>query len=153
MSGLELKIPPDVVWIVVAAMMWFAAELTPGLAVALPFRLPVAGAFAAAGMALIIGARVMLHRARTTWHPTGPERTTILVRGGVFRLSRNPIYLGMLLVLVGLSVVLANPLSLVLTAIFALWTGRFQIRPEERVLSRTFGQEYRDYSVEVRRWL
>lgn len=133
--------------------MWFAAEMTPGLAVTLPFRLSVAAVFVAAGVALIVGARLALHRARTTWHPAGPERTTTLVRSGVFRFSRNPIYLGMQLVLVGLAVALANPLSLVLAAVFAVWMDRFQIRPEERALSRAFGSEYHAYSARVRRWL
>lgn len=133
--------------------MWFAAEMTPGLAVALPFRLPVAAVPVAAGVASIVGARVALHRAHTTWHPARPERTTALVRSGVFRFSRNPIYLGMLLVLIGLAVALANPLALALAAVFAAWMDRFQVRAEERALSRAFGREYREYSARVRRWL
>lgn len=153
MSGLELKVPPDVVWLAVGAIMWLASKVTSGLAVTLPLRLLVAAACVAVGVGCIVGARVILDRAHTTWHPTAPERTTSLVRGGVFRFSRNPTYLGMLLVLVGWAVVLANPLALVLSAIFALWMDRFQIRPEERVLSPLLGQEYRDYVSEVRRWV
>ena len=153
MSGLELKVPPDVVWLAVGVIMWLASKLTPGLAVTLLLRLLVAAACVVVGVGLIVGARVMLDRAHTTWHPTEPERTTSLVSGGVFRFSRNPTYLGMLLVLVGWGVVLANPLALVLTAVFAVWMSRFQIRPEERVLSALLGQEYRDYASGVRRWV
>jgi protein-S-isoprenylcysteine O-methyltransferase Ste14 len=152
-SGLELKVPPDVVWLAVGVTMWLASKVTPGLTVPLPLRLIVAGLCVALGVGLVVGARVMLDRAHTTWHPTEPERTTSLVSGGVFRFSRNPTYLGMLLVLVGWGVVLANPLAFVLAAIFALWMSRFQIRPEERVLSALLGQEYRDYASRVRRWV
>ncbi|HET6475005.1 MAG TPA: isoprenylcysteine carboxylmethyltransferase family protein [Thermoleophilia bacterium] len=113
----------------------------------------MAAACVVVGVGLIVGARVVLDRAHTTWHPTEPECTTILVSGGVFRFSRNPTYLGMLLVLVGWGVVLANPLAFVLSAVFALWMSRFQIRPEERVLSVLLGQEYRDYASGVRRWV
>jgi protein-S-isoprenylcysteine O-methyltransferase Ste14 len=153
MSGLELKVPPDVAWLAVGAIMWLAAKSTPGLNGALTLRLLVAAACVAAGVGLIVGARIMLDRAHTTWHPAEPERTTSLVSGGVFRFSRNPTYLGMLLVLVGWGVVLASPLAFVLSAVFALWTSRFQIRPEERVLSARLGQEYRDYASGVRRWV
>jgi len=153
MSGLELKAPPDVVWLVVGAMMWLASRMTPELAVDMPLRLVAAAALIALGVGLIVGARIMLDRAGTTWHPSEPERTTRLVSGGVFRLSRNPIYLGMQLVLVGWAVVLASPLALVVSAIFALWIDRFQIRPEERALSALLGQEYRDYARAVRRWV
>jgi protein-S-isoprenylcysteine O-methyltransferase Ste14 len=153
MSRLELRVPPDVVWLVVAAVMWLASATTPGLAVSVLLRLAGAAAFIVVGVALIAGARVMLDRAGTTWHPSEPERATDLVRDGVFRFGRNPTYLGMLLVLVGWAAVLASPLALVLSAVFALWMDRFQIRPEERVLSALFGQDYRDYAGEVRRWL
>jgi len=152
-SGLELKAPPDIVWLVVGAMMWLASTMTPGLAVAKPLRLVVAAALIALGVGLIVGARIMLDRAGTTWHPSDPERTTALVSGGVFRLSRNPTYLGMQLVLVGWAVVLASPLALVVSAVFALWIDRFQIRPEERALAALLGQEYRDYARAVRRWV
>ena len=153
MSRLELRVPPDLVWLVVAAAMWLASATTPGLAVSLPLRLLVAAAFIAVGVALVVGARVMLDRAGTTWRPSEPERTTGLVRDGVFRFGRNPTYLGMLLVLLGWAVVLVSPFALVLSAVFALWMDRFQIRPEERVLTALFGQDYREYVSEVRRWL
>lgn len=133
--------------------MWMASRMTPELAVAQPLRLLLAITLTAVGVGLIIGARGALNSARTTWHPTEPERTTHLVSTGVFRLSRNPMYLGMLLVLLGWAAVLANPVAMVLSAAFVLWMNRFQIRPEERVLSTLLGQEYRVYASEVRRWL
>jgi protein-S-isoprenylcysteine O-methyltransferase Ste14 len=133
-------------------MMWLASKVTPDLSIALPFRLLAAVVFALAGVGLIVAARIMLDRAHTTWHPTEPERAANLVSAGVFGFSRNPTYLGMLIVLIGWAIALANPVALAISAIFALWMSRFQIQPEERVLEKLFGQEYRDYASEVRRW-
>lgn len=100
-----------------------------------------------------VDARVMLDRVHTTWYRSEPGRTTSLVTAGVYRYSRNPIYLGMLLALLGWAVLLANPTALALSATFVLYMNRFQIAPEERSLSVAIGDEYRDYMSRVRRWV
>lgn len=153
MSRLELKVAPDVVWLLVAALMWLVSTLTPRLDVAAPVRAAVAVAAVFAGVALIIAARVALDRSHTTWHPSEPHRTKRLVTDGPFRFSRNPTYVGMLLVLVGWSAFLRSPAAFAAAASFAAYIQRFQIRPEERILSAILGEEYRDYTMRVRRWL
>jgi protein-S-isoprenylcysteine O-methyltransferase Ste14 len=150
---LELKIPPDAVALVVAALMWLASTVTPDLSFPLLVRILVAGVLAVAGAGLIIDARVMLGRARTTWQPGTPGRTAALVTGGVYRFSRNPMYLGMLLILVGWAAALMSPVALGVSVCFVPYMDRFQIGPEERVLSALLGQSYRDYLSGVRRWL
>lgn len=152
-TGLELKVPPDVVALVVAALMWLASVVAPRLAVPMSLRLSVAAVLIAAGAGVIVGARVMFRRARTTWNPTAPGRTTRLVTAGVYGFTRNPMYFGMLLILLGWAVVLASLSALTLSAVFVLYMNRFQIRPEERTLSAILGQDYRDYLRQVRRWL
>jgi protein-S-isoprenylcysteine O-methyltransferase Ste14 len=152
-SRLELKVPPDVVWLIIAALMWPVAAVTRQLAVDVPFRVWIAAFLAACGIALIVAARVMLGRARTTWSPTAPERASRLVETGVYAFSRNPIYLGMLIVLLAWAVVLASPIAWAMCSLFVAYMDRFQIRPEERALSALLGQEYRDYVARVRRWL
>ena len=154
MSNLELKIPPDVVWVAVAGLMWLASRVTVGgLGVAESFRRPLAVMLIIVGTALIVAARVALERAGTTWHPTEPGRTTALVTSGVYRISRNPTYLGMHVVLLSWAVMLASPAAVLLSLLFVVYIGRFQIRPEESILSVSLGQEYRDYSERVRRWV
>lgn len=150
---LELRVPPDVVWLAVAISQWLASRLTPDVAVAAPIRAGTAGVIFVIGIALIVAARVMLNLAHTTWHPSEPARTVGLVTVGVFRYSRNPTYLGMLLVLVGWSVALSNPIALLLAGLFVLYMNRFQIRPEERALAAGFGCAYREYAERVRRWI
>jgi protein-S-isoprenylcysteine O-methyltransferase Ste14 len=152
-SGLDLKVPPDAVWLGVAAVMGLAAATAPGLTIPLLLRLGVAAPLVAAGIVVIVSARLSLSRARTTWRPAQPRRATNLVTSGVYRFSRNPIYLGMLLALLAWAVALASPLALALSAVFVLYMDRFQIRPEERALTAVIGDEYRDYVRRVRRWL
>ena len=153
MSNLELKVPPDLVWVLVAALMWLASVKTPRLALPSLLRVAVAVALTILGAWVIIAARISLERAQTTWRPMTPRQTTSLVTSGVYGISRNPIYLGMLLVMLGLAVALASPAAAILSAVFVLYLNRFQIGPEERALAAILGQEYVDYAKRVRRWI
>lgn len=153
MSSLELKIPPDVVWVVVAVLMWLTSRTATGLVLGESLRRTLALVLMAIGTSLIIAARVALDRAGTTWHPTEPGRTTALAASGVYRFSRNPTYLGMEIVLISWAVVLASPAATLVSVLFIAYMGRFQIRPEERTLGVSLGKEYQDYLHRVRRWL
>jgi len=153
MSRLELKIPPDVVWAGVAGLMWLVARVTLGLAVVEPLRRALAVILIIVGTGLIVAARAALNAAGTTWHPTEPGRTTALVASGVYRFSRNPTYLGMEIVLLSWAVVLASPVAALVSVLFVAYINRFQIRPEEATLALSFGQDYREYSQRVRRWI
>ena len=152
-SRLELKVPPDVVWVIVASLMWFASVKTPHLYLLPPLRNGVAVALTVVGIWAMVSARASLERANTTWRPMTPGQATSLVTSGVYGFSRNPIYLGMLLVMLGWAVLLTSPVAVVVSAVFVLYLDRFQIVPEERALSSVLGQEYLDYLRRVRRWL
>ena len=136
MSRLELKIPPDVVWILVAGLMWLVSVFTPNLGLQSPIRVGTGAVLAVVGIWFVLSARMSLARAKTTWRPMTPGQVSSLVSTGVYRLSRNPIYLGMLLVLLGFAVVLSSPAALAVSAVFVVYLDRFQIRPEERALIR-----------------
>jgi protein-S-isoprenylcysteine O-methyltransferase Ste14 len=82
-----------------------------------------------------------------------PGASSSLVIRGVYTLTRNPMYLGFLLVLVGWAVFLSNTLAFLLLPVFILYMNRFQITPEERALASLFGQEFVVYKSRVRRWL
>ncbi len=158
MSRLELKIPPAVVMLVCGGLMWAVARRLPGLSVAgisipqqLHFVLPKA--LLGLGALISIASLVSFSRARTTVDPTKPHASTSLVTSGVYRVSRNPIYLGMFLLLLAWGVKLSNLVSIALTAGFVLYMTRFQIRPEERALEERFGEAFIAYKRRVRRWL
>jgi protein-S-isoprenylcysteine O-methyltransferase Ste14 len=153
MSRLELKIPPDVVWIAVAALMWLAARVTPAVAIPNRLRVWIAVVLIVAGTVLIVASRMALDSAGTTWHPTEPQRSTRLLTTGVYRFSRNPTYVGMTIVLLSWAVLMASPVAGVLAAVFVVYVDRFQIRPEERILAGLFGQDFSDYALMVRRWV
>ncbi|MFP5406472.1 MAG: methyltransferase family protein, partial [Gammaproteobacteria bacterium] len=86
-------------------------------------------------------------------NPTRPGAASSLVLGGPYRFSRNPMYLGVLLVLVGWAVYLSNVLAFVVLPLFVLYLNRYQIAPEERALSARFGASFDEYRKSVRRWL
>lgn len=107
----------------------------------------------AAALAVDISGVVAFLRARTTVNPLRPDKASTLVTGGIFRRTRNPMYLGMAMLLVGWAVYLANPLTLLGIPAFVAYLNRFQIAPEERALEQRFGADYRGYRARVRRWL
>jgi protein-S-isoprenylcysteine O-methyltransferase Ste14 len=92
-------------------------------------------------------------RARTTVNPLKPESASSLVASGVYRVSRNPMYVGLCLVLLGWAVMLSNVLAYAIVPVFVLYMNRFQIGPEEAALERVFGADYVAYRARVRRWL
>jgi len=148
-----LMIPPPVVALVLAAGMWGVAKVSVRLAWASPGRVGVAGALFALGVLCAASAAVAFRRWNTTINPHKPEESRSLVRSGPFRFTRNPMYLGLLTVLLGWAAWLGAPWSLLGPVVFFLYIQRFQIAPEERVLVEKFGEEYQQYRRAVRRWL
>ena len=139
MSRLELRVPPDAVALAVAVLMWLISAATPSLDVPLVYRLLAAAVLFLAAVALVTSARVTFARAGTTFNPTAPDRSGHLVTAGVYRYTRNPMYLGTLLALLALAALLSNPVALLLSVGFVMYMDRFQIAPEERVLRARFG--------------
>jgi protein-S-isoprenylcysteine O-methyltransferase Ste14 len=153
MRLLELRVPPLAVVLGVAALMWLVARAAPAFGVALPARSILAAGLAVAGVATSVLGVVAFRRARTTVNPMRPDLSSALVVTGIYRMTRNPMYLGFLLLLLGWAVLLSNALALAVVAAFVLYMNRFQIAPEERALASAFGPDYAAYKVRVRRWL
>ena len=153
MQRLELKIPPLALVAISALAMWVASRICASLAHAVPARIMVAGTLAAGGFALALAGGIAFFRAHTTVDPTRPGSTSRLVSSGMYRYSRNPMYLGFLLVLAGWAWFLANAVSALMLPAFVAYMNRFQIAPEERILRGKFGRDYDEYLRAVRRWL
>lgn len=153
MHALELRIPPPVVALLVAAAMWGISLVTPRVDVSAPMRLVVGIAIALAGVACAIAGIAAFRRARTTVNPLKPETSSSLVTSGIYRFTRNPMYVGLALALLGWAVFLSSPWSLIGPLAFVLYMNRFQIGPEERILLGMFGSAYSAYQGTVRRWL
>jgi len=153
MSALELKIPPPAVALVVGVLMWRASSLAHFSEFALSWRMQLAGGLALTGLIVSALGWASFCRAGTTVNPTKPGETSVLVVGGVYRLTRNPMYLGLLLVLGGWAIFFSNVAAFAFLPVFVLYMNRFQIAPEERALALKFGLEYAAYAARVRRWL
>lgn len=153
MRALELKIPPPVVALFVAAAMWGISLVTPSVEVTAGVRVAAAVAIALVGVGISIAGSLAFRRAKTSVNPLRPETTTSLVTSGVYRFTRNPMYLGIALVLLGWAVFLSSAVALLGPLVFILYIRDFQIVPEERVLTGIFGATYSEYQAKVRRWL
>lgn len=153
MNALELKIPPVLLALLVAGGMWFGSKQFAVLNVAIPWRTAPAIVIAVIGTGFAIAGVLAFRRHGTTLNPTTPEAAASVVSTGVFRVSRNPMYVGLLLLLSGWGIFLANLFALLLVPVFVAWMNRFQIVPEERALSARFGDQYVAYQRSVRRWL
>lgn len=152
MDWLETRIPPPVVMFALAVAAWFAAGHLPTAAFYFPGKDNAAFVMIAAGVALNLWPKLDFRRAGTTANPLRPASSTQLVTSGVYRYTRNPMYLGHALILFGWSVYLGSVWTLIAAPIFVLFITRFQIRPEERVLAQRF-PEFKDFRQRVPRWL
>jgi len=153
MSKLELKIPPVLLVALFALLMWGCAKLTPTLTWVTPLGLPLALTFILIGLVFGLGGVFSFRQAQTTVNPTKPETCSSLVTSGIFQYSRNPMYVGLLCLLLSWTSYLANPSALLGAIGFVLYMNRFQIEPEERALTKLFGANFKDYTLKVRRWL
>jgi protein-S-isoprenylcysteine O-methyltransferase Ste14 len=153
MRFLEHRIPPPLVAVLFAALMWFIARMTPVLDIPDGWRWGLTGLFLLDGLVLCIAGVLSFHRAKTTVNPLKPETATALVRSGIYRVTRNPMYLGFVALLLAWNMSLAAPWALLGVVGFMGYLTRFQIVPEERALSALFGDAFRDYQTQVRRWL
>lgn len=153
MGNLELKIPPVAVSLMVGTAMWAAARFGFAFDFALPANRHFAAALALAGVVIAGLGVVSFRRAGTTVNPLQPANVSNLVVSGIYRRTRNPMYLGLLLVLLGWGIFLANALALLIAVSFIPLMNRLQILPEERVLAARFGTAFTDYQSAVRRWI
>lgn len=153
MNALDAKIPPPAVAAAIALSMWGLARYAPAFEIAGALRLGAAAALLLLGLGFSAAGLLAFKRARTTVNPTAPEKATTLVDFGVYRITRNPMYVGLSCVLVAWAVFLSCAWALLGPLALVLYIGRFQIRPEERALATLFGSDYSAYRQKVRRWL
>ena len=153
MPNLELKIPPPLVAVMTAGAMYGVASLLPVLALSPSVRVGAALALAVAGASFDLAGLVAFRRAKTTVNPMAPQRSSSVVSTGVYRFTRNPMYLGLVFLLLAWAVYLSSAWALLGVPVFMAYITRFQIKPEENVLAARFGKSYADYCTRVRRWL
>lgn len=148
MTELEVKIPPPVLVALLAGTVWFLPRHdVPSVVLSC-----IGVALIVAGLGMNVWPKVLFRRAGTSVNPVNPALASTLVTNGPYRFSRNPMYLGYALVLLGWSFFLVQPWGLLAVAFFMAYINWFQILPEERYLSSRFPEQYAAYCRAVRRW-
>jgi len=150
---LELKIIPVIQVAIAAIIMFIIAQLFSVSEGLLAVKWFISGIFIILGLLFGIGGIVSFRMANTTVNPTKPNNATSLVQSGIFKITRNPMYLGLVCLLIAWSAWLGSVYSLAIIVAFILYMSRFQILPEERALIELFGDEYIEYCLKVKRWL
>lgn len=152
MHSLELRLPPPIVVLIVAIAMWGVSRVAPSSDVP-PWPTALAIILALFGVAVAVAGVVAFRKAKTTGSPTKPQAASALVVTGVYEFTRNPMYLGLCIMLVAWAAYLWSGWALLGPVAFIGYISRYQIEPEERALSARFGDDYGEYRTRVRRWL
>ena len=159
MNALALKVPPvppvpPVAQVIItAAAMYGVSKMVPALTFSLNGSTALAVGLGVIGMSLGVMGVTQFRKAQTTPNPQALEKVSSLVTSGIYRYSRNPMYLGLVLILLGWAFYLSHFLAFVLLPVFILYMTRFQIQPEEQMMARKFGKTYQAYLNKVRRWI
>lgn len=147
------RIPPPLVGLFTAGLMWLAAQHLSALQVVFPSQLILAAVLGFAGLVLDLVSVFGFFREKTTVNPLAPDRAEKLVVSGFYRFTRNPMYLGMAAMLLAWGLWLGNGASLACVAFFLGFITQFQIKPEEAALTEKFGKDYKAYCAKVGRWM
>lgn len=152
-TPLDTKIPPPVVMLLLCIAMWCVARAFPEARMPLSWLGAIGGVLILLGLTLELRPALQFARARTTVNPMRPATSAALVTSGFYRFSRNPMYVGQALLLLGVGCLLRNAYAFLALPALIGYITVFQILPEERALSAKFGAEYDAYRRRVRRWL
>ena len=147
------KIPPPILLLITGTIMWFVAKSEFAYPISIPYPLALSVSLAAIGIAIASIAARQFSIAKTTINPLSPETATSLVDGGIFSVSRNPMYVGLLLVSIGWAVWLASLTNIAVIVLSVVVMTNLQIKPEEDALRKLFVEKYAEYCRNVRRWI
>ena len=146
--NLDTKIPPPIVTIIILSIIYLfdLNEYNLNTDIISIITLFI-------GLIFIISAVIQFINRKTTVNPTKPHKTSTLVITGTYKITRNPMYLGMLLIIISFALYKASIISLILIPLFIFYINKFQIEPEEFEMIKKFGKEYEDYCKKVDRWI
>ena len=153
MKFLRLRIPPPIAAVFFGLLIWGLSRLLSAHSLDPEIRQIIAMVLIGMAAAIDIWALFSFRQVKTTIDPRYPHKSSSIVKSGIYRYTRNPMYLGLALILSALSVYLGAKFGFFIVAAFVLYMNEFQIKPEEDVLEKNFGEEYLAYKSKVRRWL
>ena len=145
------KIPPPIVTLFFGLCIYFSQEFFPEFNLEYFTILSYISHFE--GLSILVLAVRLFKKQNTTVNPIKIDNASSLVTSGVFKFSRNPMYLGMVMILLGLALMFNFIGGILFTLLFAIYITKYQIRPEEEVMERLFGEDFLKYKNSVRVWL
>jgi protein-S-isoprenylcysteine O-methyltransferase Ste14 len=148
---METKIPPPIVTLLFGLSIYFSRGIFQ--AVEIKYSFYIAILLLILGLTVLISAVSLFRKDKTTVNPLSPEQATKLVTDGIFKYSRNPMYLGMAFILGSIAVFFNLIGGIILIPLFCFYITIFQIIPEERAMSNLFSQDFDKYKHTTRRWI
>ena len=148
---LRNRIPPPIVTLIFALLSFWLANYFPKLAFNYQGLLSLL--MVLIGLTIIVIGVKTFHNSDTTINPLNPSEASHLVTEGVFSYTRNPMYLGMVIILLGVSIYNGVYIGIIILPCFIFYITEFQIKPEEEAMEEIFPGDYTDYLKRVRRWL
>ena len=146
-----IKIPPPLIVLTLISSIYFSSKKID--LINIPFQLEISFFILSLGIFVFINPVLKFIKSKTTINPIQFEETNRLVTSGIFKYSRNPMYLGMLMIIISTSIFYLNIYSILTPFLFVFWINKFQIKREEIFLTEKFGKEYLSYKNKTRRWL
>jgi len=148
---LRNRIPPPIVTLIFALLSFWLANYLPKLA--FNYQGLTSLLMILIGLTIIVIGVKTFNNSDTTINPLNPSEASHLVTEGVFSYTRNPMYLGMVIILLGVSIYNGVYIGIIILPCFVLYLTEFQIKPEEEAMEELFSADYTDYLKRVRRWL
>jgi protein-S-isoprenylcysteine O-methyltransferase Ste14 len=145
------KIPPPFVVLILVISTFFSSKKID--LIYIPFQTLISIFILFIGILILINPVLKFKRSKTTINPIKFKKVNKLVKSGIYKYSRNPMYLGLLMIVVSSSIYYLNIYSILTPLFFYLWINRFQIKREENFLIEKFGKEYLSYKNKTRRWI
>ncbi len=149
---LSLKIPPPLIAFGAVLFLYALNNFAPLYRINFLYQSYLSISVVCIGTTIALIAIVKFKQLQTPIDPRQPDKTHRLANSGIYKISRNPMYLGILLILVGIGIYLGAVSGLLAIATFVTYITKYQIIPEEKVLTMKFKERYQKYSRNVPRW-
>ena len=146
-----IKIPPPLIVLVLIVSIYFSSKKID--LINIPLQMEISIFILSVGILIFVNPVLQFIKSKTTVNPIQFEEVNKLVTSGIFKYSRNPMYLGMLMIVLSTSIFYLNIYSILTPFLFILWINKFQIKREEEFLIEKFGDEYITYKKKTRRWI
>ena len=145
------KIPPPVVVLILVISTFFSSKKID--LIQIPFQTLISIFILSIGILILINPVLKFKKSKTTINPIKFKKVNRLVTSGIYKYSRNPMYLGLFMIVISSSIFYLNIYSILTPLFFYLWINRFQIKREEVFLTEKFGKDYLSYKKKTRRWI